>query len=260
MILKPRPFRKPNLGHPLARSLVGYWLMNEGSGNIVNDLSGNGKIGTFVGTNSWISGKFGPTILTGGASGNHIDCGLIDLGGKSFTVSMWVQFDVAQYTGYFAHQYGTGTDSYILAEFSDSNPRPRFVVITNDDTITADGPAASMPAGPWYHIVGTWDGGTGTATVYLNGQPVGTDTGTGTVQTAAVSQKIGGGTITFRCDNVALFDRALSASEIASLHADPFQMFDRPSIELWSAATLGGAPGISVPVLAHHHSQMAGAL
>jgi len=66
MILKPRLFIKPNLGHPLARGLVGYWLMNEGSGNKVFDLSGNGNTGTFTNSVDLQPGESGPVLHANG--------------------------------------------------------------------------------------------------------------------------------------------------------------------------------------------------
>ena len=63
MILKPRLFRKPNKGHRLSRGLVGYWLLNESSGNKVFDLSGNGNTGTLVANTHWVPGGFGPSAI-----------------------------------------------------------------------------------------------------------------------------------------------------------------------------------------------------
>ena len=48
-ILKPRLGLRLNHNHPLAQGLVGCWVMNEGGGDKVFDLSGNGKAGTFSG-------------------------------------------------------------------------------------------------------------------------------------------------------------------------------------------------------------------
>ena len=68
MILKPPKGAMLNRGHPLALGLVGCWLMNEGGGNIVNDLSGNGNTGVFVGDGvSWSAGKYGPGISLAGS-------------------------------------------------------------------------------------------------------------------------------------------------------------------------------------------------
>ena len=63
MILKPPKGAMLNRGHPLARGLKGCWLMNEGGGTIVNDLSGNGNTGILSGTApTWIAGSEGPAI------------------------------------------------------------------------------------------------------------------------------------------------------------------------------------------------------
>lgn len=52
-------WNKPLLGsridpeHPLSRGLVGCWLMNEGSGNRIYDISGNGNDGVYTGVPNW---------------------------------------------------------------------------------------------------------------------------------------------------------------------------------------------------------------
>ena len=59
-----------NGGHPLSRGLVGCWLMNEGGGNKVSDLSGNSGAGDFLADTSWSAGIFGPAVyLDGNRSG-----------------------------------------------------------------------------------------------------------------------------------------------------------------------------------------------
>jgi hypothetical protein len=64
--------QKPPLGaqidwsHPLARGLVGCWLMNEGSGARIYDLSGNGNHGTLTGGPLWKPGKAGVGVYYDG--------------------------------------------------------------------------------------------------------------------------------------------------------------------------------------------------
>ena len=44
-----------NSGNYVSSSyLQGYWNFNEGSGNILNDLSGNGNHGTIHGNPEWV--------------------------------------------------------------------------------------------------------------------------------------------------------------------------------------------------------------
>ncbi len=58
------PHVKPPLGTPIYKpdpSLVGHWLMNEGAGNTVYDLSGNGYHGTLSGA-TWSTGIYGSRL------------------------------------------------------------------------------------------------------------------------------------------------------------------------------------------------------
>ena len=77
--------QKPPLGvgldftHPLAQGLVGCWLFNEGSGDKVNDLSGNGNVGTlqnmaFPSTvvSGWNPGKDGPALAFNAGASNYV--------------------------------------------------------------------------------------------------------------------------------------------------------------------------------------------
>jgi hypothetical protein len=44
---------------PARAELVGWWKLDEGSGNIAYDSSGNGNDGTLEGTPQWAEGKLG---------------------------------------------------------------------------------------------------------------------------------------------------------------------------------------------------------
>ena len=53
----------------MTASLIGCWLMNEGSGDRVFDLSGNGNIGTFgsgAARPFWQGGKSGSSVYFDG--------------------------------------------------------------------------------------------------------------------------------------------------------------------------------------------------
>ena len=53
---KPRLGMQLNRRHPLAKGLVGCWVMNEATGNKVFDLSGNGNTGSFESSTAWVVG------------------------------------------------------------------------------------------------------------------------------------------------------------------------------------------------------------
>ena len=58
---KPILGRQIDWSHSLSDGLVGLWLMNEGSGNTVADLSGNGLLQTLSGP-EWVASKYGPGV------------------------------------------------------------------------------------------------------------------------------------------------------------------------------------------------------
>ncbi len=61
--------------------------MNEGVGTQVGDFSGNGHSGAFVGSPTWVSGKFG-TALSFNGSTDYVNPGNVSTG--VMTVAFWV--------------------------------------------------------------------------------------------------------------------------------------------------------------------------
>ena len=49
-------------------TIAGMWTFEEGKGDTVEDLSGNGSDGTFVGDIKWAKGQFGNGIEFSGAA------------------------------------------------------------------------------------------------------------------------------------------------------------------------------------------------
>src|SRR4029078_12272707 len=88
---------------------LGYWNLDEGSGNSVFDRSGNGDTGTFNGNPKWRPGKYGGAAKFGGGTGS----GYVDLGfpfgdnPHSFTYEIWYKATAAP-TSDFAGFIGEG--------------------------------------------------------------------------------------------------------------------------------------------------------
>lgn len=84
---------KPMLGTLIGDhdpSLAALYALNENSGGLVNDLSGNKNHGTITGA-TWTGGRFGTCLSL--AEGNYIDCGngpTVQFGAGDWTLSMWV--------------------------------------------------------------------------------------------------------------------------------------------------------------------------
>ncbi len=72
-------------------SIVGLWLLDEGSGDVINDISGNGNDGTIEGA-KWVDGVSGSALEFDGASHVEIPASeTTDDYVDGFTYLLWVQ-------------------------------------------------------------------------------------------------------------------------------------------------------------------------
>ena len=238
-------------GHPLAQGLVCCWLMNEGAGSLVNDLSGNENTGTFgSGTTSpiWTHGNSGPAVQFTEASE------MVITSNDNPTLHSYSAFTVVA-----AVRLLDSPDNDIIAIHRNTNPNPdvgwymsavgteyRFYVYANAGGKYADTGAGTITVGATQLVVGTYDGEK--VRTYIDGiGPLETSAATSgdTGDTVGRAMEIGGDYLPIDqlIEYFMIYNRALAPSEITSLTAKPFQMFRRRPIELWTAATsVGAAP------------------
>ncbi len=241
-VLKPVRGIRLNKSHSLARGLVGNWLFNEGSGNKVFDLSGNGNTGTFQGTSpSWTSGKFGSAVLLPGTD-EYADIGDngFPSGSSPRTINVWFKLN------------GTATANYFIAYGTDAEGQR--VDIGRSSTgwfgVAVSGHAYGFTwAGDtiWHNAIAVYPSGETSSDkwkIYFDGVEQSLSTQAGSPVTMATTlnlARIGrnvSGTQYFNglIDHAMIWNRALSASEIALLHQEPFCMFDRA----WRPGLIGG--------------------
>ena len=246
--------RKPLLGelldygNPFTKGLVGCWLMNEGSGNTVQDLSGNNYSGAIIGP-TWVGGNTGPALY--------------------FTTNDYVkftnprQFFGENFTIVFGASYDSGGGGRIFDwdEFNNSGISITLAATLNVEINYAGG--AQSKSSSWgtnptdtfaqYAVVHTmplnsqievfFNGGAKSAvfnydhSLVLPGDTTEAYFGSNEGLTSFYKGHI---------SYIYLYNRALSASEIQQLYREPFCMFDRDPIELWSAAQGGGAPATTI--------------
>jgi hypothetical protein len=139
----------------------------------------------------------------------------------------------------FSNQGGGGSRFYLYRNGTGYNLR------LGDQTINA---ASTVVVGRWAHLCGTWDGTT--ATFYLNGNLVGSNSSTN-LTGFAVNQCLGAyGQIAGNSqwdgfiDNVSVYNRALSASEVSALYQE--SLAGHPTTLNWLRPRIyfdaGGAP------------------
>ena len=230
-MLKPVLGSQIQLGHPLARGLVGCWLMNEGSGAKVLDLSGNGNTGSLVADTHFVPGKFGSALDFDG-TGDYVDCGnksSLKFGATTnFTIEAWVKSSSANGTVVGCVDGGS-TLGYIVRFLNG-----RIYIWLDDDVANPYGylGTATFDDGIWHHLVVTFYRD-GLAIGYKDGIQIGTlnISAVGNID-HAVSTKIGAYAIapyvlfTGQIDHVTIYNRALSAQEVRQLYIDPFCMFE----------------------------------
>ena len=252
------PHVKPPLGVPIYEhdpSLEAFWLMNEGTGNTVCDLSGNGNTGTFVGHTHFVPGEFGPCLSFDGTDDyvNVADSDSLDTT-VNMTLSVWVNSKVWTVSGY--NEIIAKSGLFLLRSLHDGvgggGERPGLIWFNGAEVWHIKG--GVVPLNSWHHIVAVVENNVPTK-IYNDGIDSGATPTYWFDDTRVLtnSLRIGislDGTNDFagQIDNVKIYSRALSASEVTDLCARPFAMFERPSIAIILAGVSAGGAALEVNV------------
>jgi hypothetical protein len=198
--------------------LVGYWKLDEGSGNVAYDLSDYTNDGTINGGPEWVIGKIGAALEFDG-SDDYVDCGndpSLNINGK-ITVAAWVKTTSTAH-GYFVSK-GTVWDEighYAIGQEYNVPLTFQFEIAGSGGAVELDSNVA-VNDGQWHHIVGVYD--EPVIKVYVDGVEENTMTGSNSLTGSAVggltigqrgSGNIIGGTI----DEVRIYNQALTEPEI----------------------------------------------
>jgi len=243
---------KPMLGelidhsHPLAHGLVGCWLMNEGAGGTVYDVSGNGNHGTLKNGAAWSSGLYGPAVEFDGSDA-YIDCGVcperLKFTSSDFTIVAWVKPDSDQAAVICGNDINTGNGGWSFWIYTSGS----LLVFMQGSNQTSD--TGVWTAGAWNQVVISFVNGTKKGNWYVNGISAGgEDTFAYAPEYTAgrhfvigVDPRDNTGTdLDGQLDHVTVYSRILSPAEIASLYTDSFQMFE--STPAWAHYSSGEAP------------------
>jgi prepilin-type N-terminal cleavage/methylation domain-containing protein len=223
-------------------SLVGYWSMNEGSGNFAYDASGNNATGTWSGTQAGTSGyysagKVGPWAGTFNGSNDYIavpNASNLNFGTGSFTVSAWVKPNsgLASYYQLIGKKAAYNGNNIGWEIWLDYRTTPNIMELRiNDGSATGDltpNPSANLATAlngaAWVHLVLVVNVGQN-VTFYLNGTNEGTQsisTMTGSISNSQpiTIGKDASGVASFPglIDDGRLYNRALSAVEINAMY------------------------------------------
>ncbi|MBN1805768.1 MAG: hypothetical protein JW837_10990 [Sedimentisphaerales bacterium] len=211
--------------------LIGWWMLDEGTGTSVADSSGAEHDGFFVdSTPEWVPGMYGKALEFDGSDRveipDHQDFHFTD----SMSVALWMKPQAEQTNSakLFIKQK-TGQYPYSL-QYDDS-AQGLFATI-NTSTRFDTGPHIPNFPGQWAHLCFTFDGSI--LILYKDGEEVAGVNTTGRIQQNNLSLSIGSrldydqnynGII----DDVRLFNRALTPEEIGLFMVPPVAAVTDPS-------------------------------
>jgi len=219
--------------------LVGYYAFDEGTGTTAHDFSGNGISGTLNGGTlpTWVSGHGGYGLSFDASSGQYVNltdpaAGTYDFDTGSFTVSFWLKdygtnpgttvsfVQKIAYPG--ASEPGWGV---IAGNCSGSERVCFFVQDSSGGLARTQFGQTLLTSGKWQLITAVADRTSGNVYLYLNGVSTGSQiTGLSGVGTVSGSRSVNvnlyntASNLIGKMDDVRLYNRALSATEVMALY------------------------------------------
>ena len=248
---------------PTNLGLVGYWSMNEGTGTVAGDGSGNGNRGILTGGPTWVDGKRGKAInfdggddyVNAGSAGNFERT-------NSFTVSLWIKRNPNPTVteAVVAKEVGSGTFQgwglLILGGAANDPYRINIANTSGTNNLLVEYPRTNDSG--WHHVVFTYNGTSVASGVFLyedgisKTQTIIADTLSASILTATnfqIGARDGAASLfSGSIDEVRVYNRALSATEIQALYNSGAAKFAPPTdkglVGYWSmnegAGTIAG--------------------
>ncbi len=216
-------------GDALSNGLVGYWKMDESSGNAA-DASGNAQTLTNTNIATFAAGKYGNAGSLASASSQYFTCTDANCGGTTeldvpttFTASAWVNKpDVTQnYAMIIAKSTGGGdTGNAYELRFNSTTGKIQFVSYIGGayQSIASN---TALTNSTWQHVTVTYDGAY--LRLFLNGASDATPVAvTGAMSNSAADFAIGrradGYYYNGSIDEARVYNRALSPAEVSQLY------------------------------------------
>lgn len=231
--------------------LVSSWHFDEGSGDIAFDEIRNKNDGAVYGA-TWVDGKVGSALSFNGVD-NYVEVGddsSFDL--TDITVEVWAKaslLDADQHRHIITKDSGTGaSDNEFQIRYNKFNQKWEFWVSNGVNWDKGESNNVAQE-GTWYNLVGRYDSSINEISLFVNGIK---QTTTGTISSIQLTDnpiQIGRQS-TFSptsfngiIDEVRIYNRALSADEIALLGCHRYHHYDQASMSAYESLKKGFSVG-----------------
>ena len=225
-----------------AADLSGWWKLDETSGTIAHDASGNGNHGTIKGDPVWVAGKVEGALQLDG-DGDYVDIGSVGISGMDTrTIAGWARASTTAIPG--------GTTVFGFAP--DGNTDGTYFDIAVDDmgnyVVNVEGLQLILTAvdTQWHHLAATYTGSGGSW--YADGQFIDSlDGALGTIDQVRIGARLEDNKFfPGLVDDVRIYNEPLTLEEIQKLMAGPNAYNPDPADgtlykDIW--ATLEWTPG-----------------
>lgn len=229
VVLPNDSYRITILGNaPINAGRVAWWRMDESSGTVVHDSSGNANQGSFGGNPQWqpTGGRIGGALSFDGVDDRVVvpKNASIEPAG-AMTVCLWAKIPgpAAQFSD-LLRKAGAFQPGYLLRWYQDDGRFwVRFDRSVNSQMFLSDNVTTAPYLNAWHHFAGTYDSATGVAGLYVDGVLRTSLTGqTGPLEHSdhlylmftphSLQAPVAG-----LLDDVRIYSRALSLAELQSL-------------------------------------------
>ncbi len=202
--------------------LIGYWSFDEATGTIAHDFSGRGNAGALTGGPIWTPGKSGTAVLLNGSS-DYVNITSIigEFNVDKGTLSTWIKITpAATLEKEVLNIRADGNNEIEMTDFDGIgglNFRFKYRTLTINSTDISDD-------NTWHMVTMTWDTTADQFKAYVDGVQTGsTQTTLGSWAGAITGANLGANTaangfLPGRLDETRIYNRALSATEIATLY------------------------------------------
>ncbi|MGC9602965.1 MAG: LamG domain-containing protein, partial [Minisyncoccia bacterium] len=211
---------------PISRdpSLVGYWKFDEGTGGTAYDASGHGNTGTLTNNPTW---QTSASCVKGGCLSFDSSSNNYSNMGTSTSLNLQDSFSIVFWT--YARSE-TAINPRIFAKYIDANNNYRVYskginatsfgarFIRNGVSYDNQANLPSFQWNTWYHVAVVFNGG---LSFYINGSSVSNYAGIAPsigADTNLYIAKSESGYFNGVVDNARIYNRALSAAEVAAIY------------------------------------------